>query len=466
MRVEAPTSRLGYGRALVIGGSLAGMAASRVLVDFFDEVVIVERDRLPEGPEARDGLPQGRHVHVLLVRGLTAFEELFPGIRSELAAAGAEIVDGAQDLAWHTAAGWGVRYRSNLPLLSCSRLFLDSLIRRHIESFPRICVMDGSDVTGLVFSEDKHRVVGVSWRRRGTAGSQAREDMLAADLVVDASGRTSKVPQFLAQHGYAPPTDTVVDALLGYATQIYRRSDSLPDGWKGIYIQASPPVTRRGGVLLPIEGNRWIMSLTGGGGDYPPTDEQGLADFVRSLPSALIHNALKAAEPLSPVFGYRATQNRWRHYETLSRWPDGLVVLGDAACTFNPVYGQGMTIAALAALVLQQCLRDQQNREREDALPGLGRRFQKTLAKINKGPWLLATGQDMRYPGAQGGRTGFRMTLMHKYVDRITAQATRDADVRQRFLEVLHMTKPISVLFNPGFFFKVLVGVQSRGQKQ
>jgi 2-polyprenyl-6-methoxyphenol hydroxylase-like FAD-dependent oxidoreductase len=228
-------------------------------------------------------------------------------------------------------------------------------------------------------------------------------------------------------------------------------------------MQASPPIITRGGVLLPIEGNRWIMSLTGGGGDYPPTDEHGLADFVRSLPSLDIHNAVKAAKPLSPIFGYRATQNRWRHYETLSRWPDGLVVLGDAACTFNPVYGQGMTIAALAALVLQQCLRDQQNRERENALTGLGRRFQKALAKINKGPWLLATGQDVRYPGVQGARPGFGMKLMHEYMDRVTAQATRHADVRQRFLEVLHMTKPISVLFRPDILFKVLFGVRPGG---
>lgn len=457
MRVEGFTAGPRCGKALIIGGSLAGLLASRILVDLFDEVIVMERDWLPEGPDARDGLPQGRHTHVLLVRGLNTFEHLFPGIRNELTAAGAETLDGAQDIAWHTAADWGVRFHSRLPVLSCSRPFLDALIRRHVATFPKIRLIEGSEVTGLSLSQDKGHVNGVTWRHRGSSADRDRDDVLAADLVVDASGRTSKTPQYLAKHGYAPPRETVVSARLGYATRLYRRCGALPSGWKGIYLQASPPTITRGGVLLPIEGDRWILGLIGGGGDYPPTDDHGALDFAQSLPQPDIYHVVKAAEPLTPISGYRATENRWRHYEKLSRAPDGLVVLGDAACTFNPVYGQGMTMAAIAALVLQQGLHDQLQRRPAGNLNGFARRFQKALARANSTPWLLATGQDLRFPGAQEGRPRFGITLMHRYVDRLTALSTRDPNVRQRFLEVLHMIKPMGVLFRPDTVFKVLM---------
>jgi 2-polyprenyl-6-methoxyphenol hydroxylase-like FAD-dependent oxidoreductase len=215
--------------AVVIGGSMAGLLATRVLRDFYDRVTLVERDRLPDGPDARKGLPQARHVHVLLVRGLGTLQQLFPNIDRELTTAGGGLLDSARDLAWLTPAGWAVRFQSDLMLLACSRQLLDYVVRRRVASTPGIRVMDETEVSGLTLGPDK-RVVGVSLRRDGTA---AGDTTLTADLVVDASGRTSKAPQFLSQRGYPSPAETVIDASVGYASRIYRNPDassSLP--WK------------------------------------------------------------------------------------------------------------------------------------------------------------------------------------------------------------------------------------------
>lgn len=448
--------------AVVIGGSLAGMLASRILVDHFERVTLVERDRFPEGPVARAGVPQARHVHVLLARGRGILEQLFPGLGAELTSAGAHLMDVAEDIAWLTPGGWGVRFRSGLIMLSCSRDLLDWTIRGRLAAQPSLRLHDRVQVTSLVANADRTRVLGVALRRHAGPDGEpvdlapARE--LAADLIVDASGRSSRLPQWLAALGYPPPQESVINASIGYASRLYHRPATC-SGWMGAYLQAAPPARTCGGTILPIEGDRWLVTLIGGGGDHPPTDEDGFLAFLRSLPSPILYDAVRAAAPLSPITGYQATENRWRHYERLARRPEGLLVLGDAACTFNPVYGQGMTTAGLGALALDQALREQRRRRPEGDLSGLAARFQQALAKVNEAPWLLAIGEDVRYTTTEkaGVRSGWGTRLMHWYLDRLVARAARDAGLRQLLLEVLQMIKPPAVLSRPAVATQVLL---------
>jgi 2-polyprenyl-6-methoxyphenol hydroxylase-like FAD-dependent oxidoreductase len=452
-KVEPPPAS----HAIVIGGSMAGLLAGRVLTDFFERVTIIERDRFADAPAPRKGVPQARHLHALLTRGRSILEQLFPGILKELAESDALLYDVASDILWHTPAGWGARFKSNLGVLACSRDLLEWSTRRRLAALPRVRFIEERDVVGLVANKDRNLVVGARLRSSNPEeGMPASEEELYADLVVDASGRGSKAPQWLKALGYAQPEETVINSFLGYASRTYERPAELHLDCKGIYIQAAPPEHTRGGIAFPIEGNRWMVTLVGLGRDYPPTDETGFLEFARSLRTPVLYGAIKDAEPLSPIYSHRGTENRLRHYERLSRRPEGFVVVGDSACAFNPVYGQGMTMAALGALALGELLAKQSRRQREGELRGFAARFQRRLAKVNQPAWMLATGEDFRVKGAEGG-TPDRMTkFMQKYVDNVVLLSTKSASVRRRLLEVFNMEKPPTSLFHPGILIRML----------
>ncbi|MBW4605851.1 MAG: FAD-dependent monooxygenase [Hassallia sp. WJT32-NPBG1] len=443
--------------ALVIGGSMAGLLAGRILANHFDRVTIIERDKFPEGPVPRKSTPQTSHLHTLLLRGQIFLEHLFPGLRDEMIAAGAPLMDMAADIAWLNPAGWGVRCPSNLTLLAFSRDWLDWNVRRRLAAFTQICFLEEAEVTGLLSNAAGTGVVGVQVRfcnrseRRTTS-----EERLLADLVVDASGRRSKAPQWLEALGYMPPQETVVNAFLGYASRAYQCPFDFQSDWTGVLIQAAPPTRTRAGLLSPVEGNRWLVTLAGGDRDYPPTDDAGFLDFVRSLPNTIIYDAIKNAEPLSPIYGYRTTENRLRHYERLPRQPEGFVVVGDAVCAFNPVYGQGMTTAILGALTLEDCLQKQRWHRADSELTGLARRFQKKLVKVNAVPWLLATNEDYRYLGTEGKTPNWTTRLMHWYMDQVMLLTTEHTNVRLVLLEVMHLLKPPAALFHPGIIAQIL----------
>ena len=392
----------------MVGGSMAGLLAARVLSDHFGRVTIIERDRFSEGPAPRRGVPQAHQLHVLLKRGKVILERHFPGLGEELIFAGAPVVDMANDLAWLTPAGWGTRFPSELVLIAFSRDLLDFSVRRRLAARGSVRFLEEHDVAGLL--PGAGGVAGVRVR------SRTSEEM-RADLVVDAAGRGSRAPRWLEEVGYAPPEETAIDAHLGYASRLYGRPPNFRAGWQGVYVQVAPPDFTHGGVLFPIEGDRWMVTLVGGDRNYPPTDVAGFADFARSLRTPAIHEALEGAEPLTPVRRYRATENRRRHYERLSRMPDNFLITGDAACTFNPVYGQGMTTAALGAEALEACLLER-GVAKGGVLTGLSKRFQGKLAKVNAAPWILATGEDYRYRGTEGGTPDRTTRFMHRYMDR------------------------------------------------
>ena len=428
--------------AVVIGGSIAGLVTARILADHFNRVTIVERDALPESPEPRAGIPQAHHVHVLLERGQQIAEQLFPGLQNELAQAGAPRIDWLNDVRWMSFNRWGPRFPSNLVTQFATRGLLEYSIRRRLSAFPQIQFIVKSDVVDLLADESRTRITGVRLHHRDDGSTQDFAER--ADLIVDASGRDSKTPEWLSELGYERPIETCVNSFLGYASRLYRRSQNSSLDWKGILIRATPPQSSRGAVLLPVEGERWMATLGAGGKDYPPTDEVGWLEFARSLPTPIVYDTLKSAEPLSPIHGYRRTENRWRRYERLERLPENFVVLGDAVCAFNPVYGQGMTVAVMGAHALDECLRKQHGE-----LTGLARRFQRELARLNQTPWLMATSADFQYPETEGERPGSQTRWVHAYMFQVGWLTMEDHFTHQTFVEVAHLVKPPSALFDP-----------------
>jgi pimeloyl-ACP methyl ester carboxylesterase/2-polyprenyl-6-methoxyphenol hydroxylase-like FAD-dependent oxidoreductase len=431
-------------RAIVIGGSMAGQLAARVLADRFAQVLIVDRDTFPDEAAFRKGVPQSRHLHVLLARGAQILEELLPGFQADLAAAGAVRLRWPADAGVLGAAGWATRRTRSLPLILSRRELVEHMVRRHVQSRHSVELREGTEVIGLLTEASGSSVTGVRIRSRQ---DHAEQD-LEAGLVVDASGRGSRAPAWLEELGCDPSRQTVVNSFLGYASRTYTRDPTIEREWRALFLQMKPPAGTRGGGLFPIDGDQWLVTLAGIGGDYPPTDEPGFLEFARSLRSSVLYEAIRDAEPTSAITGYRRTENQLRHFDELRRWPEGFLVIGDAACCFNPIYGQGMTVAATEALVFRGWLKD--------GAPAHD--FQRRLAKAIANPWLLATGEDFRYPTTEGGRPNVVTRLMHRYLDRINATSTTDPVVAAAFNKVVQMVARPTLLFHPEVVIRTLRG--------
>jgi 2-polyprenyl-6-methoxyphenol hydroxylase-like FAD-dependent oxidoreductase len=450
--------------ALVVGGSIAGLLAARVLSDHFAHVTIVERDVFPDGPEFRAGVPQSRHIHALLGRGQALMERYFPGLGAELTDAGAAVLGWPADLLSLGPAGWSRRFSTSVTALTLSRQLLEWTIRRRVAALEGVRFITASEVIGLLPGPGRRAVRGVRLRRRVRAAPGGTavpgDEELAADLVVDASGRGSHASRWLEALGYQTPRESRVNAFVGYATRLYRPPASFSADWRAILLRGITPRDPRIGLLIPIEGERWLVTLGGYARAYPPTDDDGFLAFARSLRSRVLYDAIQDAEPLTPIYGYQRTGNLLRHYDRLARWPERFVVTGDAMCAFNPIYAQGMTVAALDAAALDACLREQWQRAPDGDLSGLARRFQQRLGKALAGPWLIATGADLRFPTTEGGRPKPTARLVQKYIDRVTAVATEDRHVFEAFMEVVNMLAPPPRLFRPDILGRVLAGLR------
>jgi len=444
--------------AIVIGASMAGLAAARVLSEDFDRVTVIDRDELPGQPAHRKGVPQSQHLHILLAKGAGILESWFPGLGDELLAAGAVTIDWPAETLWQMAAGWSGRFSYGLEMISCSRHLLEWTVRQRVGALPNVSLMTGRDVVGLVGDPAHDRVTGLQHRKRGPEGLAGDSASTTADLIVDASGRNSQAPAWLAELGYPQPRETTITSFLGYASRTYAPPQGFNADWKAIYLQAQPPENARMGGLFTMENGTWIVSLGGAGRDYPPTDEAGFLDFALSLRSSAIYDAIRRAEPLSPIRGYQRTANQFRRYDRLKRFPDGLLILGDALCAFNPIYGQGMTVAAMQARALDACLREQARRHPAGDLSGMARRFHKAAARCAADAWMISTGEDLRYPTTEGARAGFQERLTHRYLDRVNAAATRDQSVNRAFVEVLNLMRPPTSLFRPSVLLPTLLG--------
>ena len=439
--------------AVVVGSSVAGLASARALYPYFDHITLLERDVAPHLREFRKGAPQGRHPHILLKGGENVLEEGFPGLRQELIGLGGLEINIGSDMDWNMFGQWRQCFRSALTTVACSRPLLETTLYRRVAALPKVTLLHGREVVGLQTDESRGRVTGLLVRERQSAGI-ARLD---ADLVVDASGRDSDAPNWLTELGYQPPSETVVTARAGYATRIYNLAPEMMRQFRAVYIQPNAPSNTRGCVMLPMEGNRVHLTLIGMGGDYPPTGEAEFLEFARSLTSPRPYEFIRSAQPASDIWGFRRADNRLRAYDKLPRYLDGLVVIGDAVFAPNPVYGQGMTIAALASQILGRCLKQQEESRPEDPIPGLARLFQKQLARVVEGPWQMATGEDRRWPvGGAMAIPDLPTRIMQAYVGRLLRVSLTNVMVAESFSRVQQMLDGPQALFHPRLLWALL----------
>lgn len=429
------------GRAVVIGGSLTGMLAAAALAETM-EVTVLERYEMPHGPLPRQGVPQARHAHLLWSGGARAIEALVPGATERLLAAGARHIAVPRDLVVLTSGGWLTRFPEQQHFLSCTRDLLDWVVRDTVGRRPRVRVLPGHAALGLRGTTTQVTGVLVHGGRR--------EETLEADLVVDAGGRSSAMPRWLDRLGLPAVRTDVVDSGLGYASRLFQAPPGTAD-FPAVNVQADPrqPVPGLNGTILPVEDGRWLVTLSGTRGGQPTGDTAAFEDFARSLRHPVIGDLVTRAAPLTAVTVSHSTANRWRRYERMRVWPDGLVVLGDALATYNPLYGHGMSVAARHALALRRQVA-------RDPGPGLARRVQRAAGRATAAAWALAGTQDLRYPGAEGRSPGPLGGLMTGYTDRLMHAATHRRRAARALLDVLSLSAGQAALLRPDVLGAVL----------
>jgi 2-polyprenyl-6-methoxyphenol hydroxylase-like FAD-dependent oxidoreductase len=429
-----------HGHAIVIGASVAGLLAARVLSNHFERVTVIERDLLDEDAEPRRGVPQGRHTHLLLTRGEQVMSGLFPDLVPDLLARGATAITLGRELRWYHFGVWKKSHNGTPTSISVSRPCLEHELRRRVRNIRNVAIADGTVVTRYVADWERARITGVCVRGRH---GDMLEDEVHADLVVDAGGRGSQTPQRLLELGYRKPEETALRIGFGYASREYQRPPGARP-WQSMYVLDNPP-SRRGGLIFPIEGDRWMVTLFGAYGDHPPPDDAGFMKFVRSLPVPDMHEALSAARPVAEVATIGFPTSQRRYYERLTRFPSGLLVMGDALCSFNPIFGQGMTVSALEAQLLDECLRSLELRGTPN-LEALTCNFREQVSKTVDIAWNMATNEDLRFPQTPGARS-LKVRFMHWYTKRLHRAAGESSLITERFHEVVHMLAPRSALF-------------------
>lgn len=434
-------------KAVVIGGSIAGLLTARVLAESFESVTIIESDKLPVEPDKRRGVAQSVQPHVLFTKGYRILEELFPGIGDDLSAAGALSIDWAREFHVYIQGKWSLNptEASDIVSFTCSRPLLEWVIRRRLQQFSNVQFLEQHRVIGLLTDSNSSHITGLRLKPLVKDGYEK----FTTSLVVDAGGRRSNAPQWLKDLGFKAPPETVINPYLGYATRRYKKPSGFKQDWKVMLISQEPPLGKRLGYLASIEGEEWIATLGGYGGDFPPLDDRGFLEFASTLLSDKFYETIKNAEPVSPIYAHRATANRQRHYEQIYL-PDGFVTLGDAVCALCPVYGQGMTVSALSAMVLKDWLKE------DKSIPN---KFQKKLAKSNNYHWMVATASDSRFPTTAGRSNPNAVSkFLGWYNQRLMQSINQDADLYTLFIETSHLLRSPLAFYHPRVLLKVLRG--------
>ncbi|OHX16277.1 NAD(P)/FAD-dependent oxidoreductase [Chromobacterium sphagni] len=440
------TPRFSGGHAVVIGGSVAGCLAAAVLAKRFEQVTVVEKGDFHDETGPRQSVPQEHHVHLLLQRGKEIMEDIFPGFLRELELAGAQIADLGHDVKWYQAGLWKNRYRSGIHAHYCSRRLIDNQLRRRIALLPRVTVLARTHVEKLCIS-----------RRDGVptvSGVMLRQDdgerRLAADLVVDASGRGTRTPGWLEAAGLGSVEKSVVKTDLGYASRIYRRRPEFASRWQVLLVLATPPRQRAMGVISPIEGDRWMVTTGGWFGHYPDRDPEAFLHALAKLPVPDIHQVIREAEPLSEVAVLRMPGSQRRHYDRLPVWPDGLLVAGDALGSMNPLYSQGMTLCALEV----ECIDRHLERTLDGSLPF--RDLQEKLCRVLDPAWQMAVTEDLRFPETEGKRN-WHTRFHHWYGAGLARLSARHRGALELQIGVSNLITDPARLYAPAIVSRILL---------
>jgi 2-polyprenyl-6-methoxyphenol hydroxylase-like FAD-dependent oxidoreductase len=432
--------------AVVLGASMAGLLAARVLSEAYERVTVVERDALPNKPEHRRGVPQGRHAHVLVPRGSQILDELFPGLLDDLVAGGAPMISDLEELRF-SPAGHRLRLKGRPAqpfMCQASRPFLEGHVHARVRALPTVEIMERCEVVGLVTTAARDRVTGV----RMLPHDAHAEETLHADLVLDATGRGGRSAAWLAAIGYDQPPQEQLTIHLKYATRHLRLRPGALLGQRFVTIGAEPG-RPTGLVLFAEEEDRWVLTVIGYDRHHPPTDPDEFLAFVQTIAPPDVLAAIRDAEPLDDIVAYRFPANLRRRYDRVRRFPTGLLVFGDAICSTNPAYALGMSVAALQAAALQHTLA---GGDRD-----LARRFFRAAAKPINLAWQLTVGSDLALPQVQGPRP-LPVRVINAYINRVLTAAEHDPAVAERFLRVAALQDPASRLFRPSIVRRVLVG--------
>ena len=426
-------------RAVVLGASMAGLLAARVLNDGYEQVTVVERDALPAGPKTRDGVPQGKHVHVLLEAGRATISDLFPGYGEDLIDTGALIIDVGDELRHYDQGGYLTSPATRMEMYCASRPLLETVVRQRLAELNGVTIRDDTQFTAYQVDSDGDRVGGV--RVRGDDGIETLE----AEVVVDATGRTSRTPAWLAENGYGKPPVEEVEIDMVYSTIRVDR----PDGDRRMpFVPQSAPRTS-GGAAFPVEGGEWLVTLGGMHETDPPTTIEGFLPYAQKLPIEDIEAILASREVVSDgVEQYPFPSNRRVRYENLDRFPDGLVVLGDAIASFNPIYGQGMSVSALEALTLHETLASSGD-------GSLGERFFDRATDVVDIAWQMAVGSDAAFEQTTGP-TPPGASMFDTYLSRLVSQAHSDPHLSEAFYRVVGMEVAPTDLFRPGTIWRTV----------
>lgn len=425
-------------RVVVLGAGIGGLLAARVLSEAYTHVRVVDRDQLPARGENRQGVPQGRHVHALQPRGAQIVDELFPGFLVDLAADGVPTLHSLAEFRF-VAGGHllsqAARWHSETTYQP-SRPFLENQIRARVRALPNVEVRERCEAIGVTTTDARDRVTGV--RIVDLDDGQA-EHVLEADLVVDATGRAGRTASWLSELDYPAPKEEQVAVDVKYVSRRLRISPGAMGRERAVLIGAVPS-RPTAFALFPQEGDRHMMTLAGYRGHHPPTDPEKALEFVRAIAPPHVHAAVRDAIPLDAFVTNRYIASRWRRYDRLKRFPDGLIPFGDAICSFNPLYGQGMSVAALQAIELRNCLRAGSH--------GIARRFFRSAARPIQLAWLMGYGNDLAITSSDR-QPPRAIRIGNALANRLLAAATHDPVLAEQVIRVVGFLDPPTALLRP-----------------